>query len=216
MATYIHIPEKSGIYQIVNNITQRRYIGYASSIRQRLKGHVSDLSNNKHANDYLQKSWNKYGAVNFTLSVLQECSKDQLCLLEDYWVKVLKTTNREFGYNLKDTNPNGNPSCAEETKAKLRISNKNVRPSELCIQKKKEYWFNNPMTEDHKTACREGLKKVDWITLRKSKRKKVINIITGEIYDSLTEVCNLIHMKKGKLSKYLLGTRTNKTNFKYL
>lgn len=213
MATYIHFPEKSGIYQIVNNITQRRYIGYASSIRQRLKGHVFDLSNNKHANDYLQKSWNKYGAINFTLSVLQECSKDELCLLEDYWVKVLKTTDREFGYNLKDTDPNGKPGCAEETKAKLRISNKGKRPSDFCLSRRLEV----KTSEEGKKRILDSRKDIDFTKLHRKKRgKQILDSSTGIIYSSLAELCEIIKVTKGSMSRKLLGKRNNKTTYNYI
>jgi group I intron endonuclease len=75
MATYIHLPEVSGIYQIVNNTTEKRYVGYASNIRQRLKGHVSDLSLKKHANNYLQKAWDKHGQNDVTGEIYESAKK---------------------------------------------------------------------------------------------------------------------------------------------
>lgn len=212
MSSFTHLPEVSGVYQILNIESQKRYIGYASNIRGRIKGHESDLNKKKHANDHLQKAWNKYGKHQFTYSVLQECSKDQLCLMEDYWVRVLKTTDEYFGYNIKPTDPNGIAGQSEATKAKLRISNKNARPSELCIQRRKEV----QMSLEGRARQKESLKKVDWFKLRESKRKKVVDTTTGIIYDSLRLASEAINTPKTKLSKYLLGTRTNKTNLQYL
>ena len=212
MATYIHLPEKSGIYQILNITTQKRYIGYASNIRARLKGHGSDLNKKQHPNDYLQKTWLKYGECNFIFSVIEECSKDKLCLMEDYWVKILKTTDEYFGYNIKSTDPNGKAGQSESTKEKLRIINKGKKPSELCIARRKEV----QMSKEGRERQIQSLKKVDWFKLRENKRKQVIDSTTGIIYNSLRVAAECINIPRSRLSKYLVGTRTNKTTLKYL
>lgn len=213
MATYLHLPEKSGIYQIINKVSEKRYVGYASNIRQRIKGHYSDLGLSKHPNNYLQKSWCKYGPNNFKFSVLQECSKNEMCLLEDYWVKILKTCNREFGYNLKDTDPDGKPGLAPETIEKMRLANKGKRPSDFCLQRRKEV----QTSKEGKQRIWDSRKHIDYTKLHREKRgRKVIDNTTGKIYGSLAEVCELIGMTKGSLSRILLGKRKNKTNLQYL
>lgn len=212
MATYLHLPETSGIYQIVNKTTEKRYVGYASNIRQRLKGHISDLSLNKHPNDYLQKAWNKYGAEAFSSSVLEVCPKENLCLKEDYWVKVLKVCDKYFGYNIKNTDPKGLAGCAEETKVKLSIINKGQKPSALCIERRKQV----QMSKEGRDRQLASLKKIDWYKVRENRKKKIIDIITGEVFDSLNVAAKIYNIPKSRLSKYLVGTRTNKTNLKYL
>lgn len=217
MIQYIHIPVTSGIYQIVNKFTQKRYVGYASNLRQRLRGHFSDLVLRKHPNDYLQKAFNKYGLHNFNFSVLQECSKNNLCLLEDYWVKVLKTCDREFGYNIQETDPNGVPGQSQETIEKIRAKNKGKQPSELCKQKAMEYKLNNPMTDEHKRQMVDWLSKVNKKEVgRKKTGRRIIDCSTGIVYRSASEVVELHSFNKSTFSKYLSGSRTNKTNFKYL
>lgn len=72
------------------------------------------------------------------------------------------------------------------------------------------------MTEEHKKASQEGLRKVDWLALRQDKCKKVVDINTGNIYNSLNEAALALNINKTTLSKYLLGKRTNKTNLKYI
>ena len=51
---------------------------------------------------------------------------------------------------------------------------------------------------------------------RENKRKKVIDTTTGIIYDSLRLAAESMNIPKSNLSKYLVGTRTNKTTLKYL
>lgn len=42
----------------------------------------------------------KYGVENFELSILEECSKEDLNDRERFWIAYLKSTNKQFGYNI--------------------------------------------------------------------------------------------------------------------
>ncbi len=213
MANFIHLTENSGIYQIVNNITQKRYIGYASNIRRRLKQHVSLLNQKLHPNFYLQKSWIKYTINNFSYEVIEECNIENLPKREDYWVKVFKTTERYYGYNIKLTDPYKNPKHSKETIDKLKRISKGRKVSDLCIQARKKV----QTSPEGKLRQREGLNKVNYKILHREKKgKKVKNMDTGIIYNSLAEVCEIIGMRKGNLSRMLLGKRKNKTNLEYI
>ena len=123
---------KSGIYQIINTVNQKRYIGYSMNISERVMQHKYKLKNRKHCNDHLQSAWNLYGEYAFVFEVIEYCDKSKLCEREDYWVKVLNTRNSEFGYNIKYTDPNGGQGQAEETKLKIGKSQMGrVFPKEL-------------------------------------------------------------------------------------
>lgn len=202
-----NLPSESGIYQIVNNVTQKRYVGCASCVRTRINGHISDLEKNKHRNQYLQRAWNKYGRNNFSISLIQICSKDDLFLFEDYWVRVLKVLDREFGYNIMETNPYGSPQHSEETKEKLRVAHKGKKPSESCRMAVIEYWKTHKMTAEHNKARLEGLKKIDWKVLRQDKAKKVLDIDNNIVYNSFIECATLTGLSKSTLYRRL----TNKT-----
>ena len=58
-----------GIYKITNNINNKFYIGSSKNITKRFKEHKWRLKNNKHPNNKLQNSWNKYGEENFKFEV---------------------------------------------------------------------------------------------------------------------------------------------------
>lgn len=45
--------------------------------------------------------------------------------------------------------------------------------------------------------------------------RKVINIKTGKVYDTVSEVANILGMKKTTLTNQLTGYNKNKTDFKY-
>lgn len=52
---------KSGIYMIINNINEKKYIGSAKNIDKRWYEHRYTLNKNCHDNSLLQNAWNKYG-----------------------------------------------------------------------------------------------------------------------------------------------------------
>lgn len=92
---------KSGVYTIYNKLEDRYYVG--SSVRDinfRLKDHISALSRNKHRNSYLQNSFNKYGLEAFEFDVLEYYPKEVCLSMEQYWMNMLNSTNRDRGYNL--------------------------------------------------------------------------------------------------------------------
>lgn len=60
----------SGIYQIVNKVNNKRYIGSSINIKQRWSAHKSELRNNKHSNKHLQAAWNYYGEAAFKFELM--------------------------------------------------------------------------------------------------------------------------------------------------
>lgn len=91
----------SGIYCIENTINHKKYIGQSVNVYDRWRRHKAELKKNMHDNDYLQKSWNKYGEKSFKFMILEECSIDNLDEKEVYYIDLYNTLNRDYGYNLK-------------------------------------------------------------------------------------------------------------------
>lgn len=97
----------SGIYCIENLINNKKYIGQSKNINDRWSKHKNELNKNIHSNDYLQKSWNKYGEENFKFYVLEVCDESELDEKEIYYIELYNTLNRDLGYNLKSGGQNG-------------------------------------------------------------------------------------------------------------
>lgn len=87
-----------GIYYIKNNISQQIYIGQTVDIQRRQKQHFQALKNNKHVNNYLQNSFNKYGENAFEFGVIEHCNPDKLDELEKAYMNMYNV--RKNGFNI--------------------------------------------------------------------------------------------------------------------
>ena len=76
----------TGIYEINNIITGKKYIGSSKQISYRWSVHIKQLKDNTHANNHLQSAWNKYGAEAFEFSIVHQCELDQLIICEQWMI----------------------------------------------------------------------------------------------------------------------------------
>lgn len=64
---------QSGIYEIVNLVNGKRYVGSAVDLAQRWREHRWGLKGRRHGNRHLQASWEKYGEAAFSFVVIELC-----------------------------------------------------------------------------------------------------------------------------------------------
>lgn len=62
-----------GIYEILNTMNGKRYIGSAVNPAGRKRQHWHLLRQNRHHSAHLQNAWNKYGDAAFQFKVLLDC-----------------------------------------------------------------------------------------------------------------------------------------------
>ena len=109
----------SGIYQIVNTINRKKYIGSSINIRDRWHRHKKLLRKNKHDNIHLQRAWNKYGEDKFVFEVVEEVKDNsRLCEREQYWID---TTMDKYNLDPLAYSSRGR-IVSEETREKLSQS----------------------------------------------------------------------------------------------
>lgn len=91
---------KTGIYTITNKTTGKIYVGSTHrTFKRRWYEHKNDLRNNKHYNKHLQRAWDKYGENDFLFEILEECETQFCESLELYWMNLLGTLDKNYGYN---------------------------------------------------------------------------------------------------------------------
>lgn len=96
------IKSESGVYQIYNTKTNKRYIGSSLCVSRRWTQHLHLLRNGKHHSKHLQSAWNKYGEESFVFECLEYCNPEQMLQLEHKYIVDYNATNREFGYNITE------------------------------------------------------------------------------------------------------------------
>ena len=131
---------KSGIYQILNTINGKFYIGSAKNISARVYEHERQLNNNKHSNCHLQYAWNKYGIENFKFQVVEYCEVEKLIEREQFWID--NTNCCKIGYNLSPT-AGSQLNFKHSEKTKKLISEKARNISEKTRAKMKAHIFSN-------------------------------------------------------------------------
>lgn len=137
-----------GIYQIVNKVNGKRYVGSAVNFASRWRVHKHQLRKGNHHSVALQRAWNSYGEDSFDFAIIEECDREKLIEREQIHL--------DMGYDY-NCSPTASSSLGvvgrEETKEKCRIAIK-------------EKW-SDPEYRDMMTRSRSGwTPDEDWIKSR--------------------------------------------------
>lgn len=108
-----------GIYSITNIINGKKYIGQSVDVKIRINNHKWALRHNRHENDYLQKSFNKYGEDCFVFDIICECEEYQLDELERFYISYYDCTNSDYGYNF-ESGGSSQKHWSEELRQKMK------------------------------------------------------------------------------------------------
>lgn len=128
----------TGVYQILNKVNGYKYIGSAAlSFDKRFAQHRHLLAKNKHHNNKLQNSYNKYGKDSFEFSILQYCPPE-LCINKEQWFmdvekpyfNIYLIAGSALGVKHTEAQREANRQrslgrkASEETRLKISLSNK--------------------------------------------------------------------------------------------
>jgi group I intron endonuclease len=80
----------SGVYEIRNLSTGKRYVGSAVDTAQRWREHRWGLRADRHGNRHLQASWKKHGEDVFVFAILEVCGPAYLIVREQAAIDRLK------------------------------------------------------------------------------------------------------------------------------
>jgi len=175
-----------GIYSIENLITGKIYVGKSENIKERFAKHKNALINNYHYNKHLQRSWNKYGEDNFKFNIVEICSNDILSDKEKFYIKVYKTNDNKYGYNLT----NGGEGISgfkhsEETKKYLSeiqtgkiVSEETKQKISKAFKGENNHFFGKKLSDEHKEKMKNSWSYEKHITPERS--IKISKTMTGK------------------------------------
>lgn len=187
------LPKTSGIYELVNSIDGKRYIGSCVNFYKRAHKHLSELKKGRHANRYLQNAFNKHGESSFVFNVLEYCEKDLLIKAEQ---NHIDSNNFELLYNLR----------------KVAASNLGMRHSQETVNKMKKAKKDFVFSKEHKknislakagTVARSGHKisKEHAEALIKVNFKKVYCPELNKTFDSRVSAAKEFGVSTGAISQ---------------
>lgn len=79
----------------------KMYVGSAEKYWNRYYCHIAALNANRHANNYLQRAWNKHGGSAFIFGVIEELQEvDDITAKEQYWMDYFNVCDKSKGYNI--------------------------------------------------------------------------------------------------------------------
>ena len=113
-----------GIYVITNTKNNKKYIGKSIDINRRFKEHISPYEWSRTPNKPLYLAFQKYGLINFSFQILEECEKEKLNEREKYWIEYYDTTNKNKGYNIQASGDGFSP---DEEHPNHKLTEKEVR-----------------------------------------------------------------------------------------
>ena len=201
-----------GIYAIINQVNGKIYVGSSKDLKHRKQSHFSSLALGNHKNEYLQRSFNKYGKQFFEFKVLEYCKEKNLLKREQFYIDRYNSTNYSCGYNmmLKATKI----VMSDEQKEKISKGRKGIIFSPKTLKrmsdarKGKAPWNKGKkMTEEYcnnNSKCHIGIKQSEETKNKRGIYKKRYNDLAIE----WQELRNQGHSLKKISSQYGVAIQT--------
>ena len=134
---------ESGIYKIINIITNKFYLGSAKNLTKRWQRHLNALTKDKHENIYLQRAFKKYGKENFRFEIIEYCEIKDLLIREQYYLDYLTPWDTTKGYNIGRKSSGGDNLSSNPNKEQIISNIKNTINETMATmtdEEKKAKW----------------------------------------------------------------------------
>jgi len=194
----------TGVYQLINLINDKRYIGSSINLKERKSSHFRELKKQNHRNKYFQRAYNKYGIDNLKFEILLYCSKEDLIFYEQ---RAIDAYDFKILYNVKKkADSNQGLKLSEEHKRKISESNKGRTPSaETRLKMSESQKRKPPISEETKRKLSiAGMNRVfseeTKIKLSNSSKGRISSFKDKKHSDKAKEILSKKHKGK-KMSK---------------
>lgn len=128
------------IYEIFNDVTQKRYIGETVNYKKRFLQHRNYLKNGTHTAEGMMKDCIKYGIEHFNFRLIDTASsREKSHQKEKYYMNLYQTWNPEFGYNGRDPRFRRVPSIQRQIKLEDNFFTRLMRKRGLCLHSLANY-----------------------------------------------------------------------------
>lgn len=94
------MPERPGIYLILNFCSDKGYVGSSVDAVRRLYLHRRMLRRGQHHSPQLQRAFDRDGEAAFSFAVIERCAAADLLRREQFWIDYRQSSDPEFGYNV--------------------------------------------------------------------------------------------------------------------
>jgi group I intron endonuclease len=141
----------SGVYEIVNTLNGKRYIGSSVSVYRRLEDHKRSLRKGTSRHNHLQSAFNKYGESNFIFRPIIYCDSDMTLIYEQACIDTLRPEYN--GSTCAEASMRGY-KMTEEQKEKLSMSRRGFRHSEETKAKMSAARKGHPVSEETRAKLR--------------------------------------------------------------
>lgn len=199
---------KSGIYQVINLLNDKTYVGSSKDIRSRLYVYYNKnrlISSNM----IIYKGLLKYGYANFDFKIIEYCNVKNLIIREQYYIDTLKPE-----YNLlKLAGSSLGYKHTEETISKFKTRqvsyNTRLNLSNAAKDRKLDFLTKTKISLLHKGKKLTNLTKQKISLSAKKKGVEVLNTLTKQIvnFNSITAAANTIDVSRASIYKAIKNKR---------
>jgi group I intron endonuclease len=207
--------KKSGVYKIICQETGKVYIGSSANCCRRFAEHSSDLRNRR-GSPRLQNAYLKYGESAFRFEVIEYCDFDVLRKREQYWMDMLRSYDRNIGYNISISSEQPTYERTPEMKAAISAG---VRAANLVLSeesRERRRQGSAKVGKANRGATRsEAFKKhrSEYMRQNNPEQKRVLRS-DGVVFDSVTDAAVYHHVTRQTMRKWCIGGPVKNTNLR--
>lgn len=163
--------DSKGVYQIINTVTQKKYIGSTTqNFRKRCWQHRTELNRKNHKNLHLQRSYDKYGPNVFLFDIIKVIDKDEAIREEEQLLLNLYKKEDLYNINTNAMIPTDEITIAKRTIGIKKATRERMKRYHMWLNKEKLdsyfsekelHWFNklkNPWNKNKKLSKEHILK----------------------------------------------------------